>query len=156
MGRVIRCMACPISRLCGQVPGVWSVKPRLRLVPGTGLLVLTGGRPGIFLWVSPDGGDSWEQHNIAAMHNAKLAAGGGDPSLNYSAAVVDVKGPHDPRADPPETSSYTALGIASDGAVLVAYDRLAAGWPGGPGRWGPCDTAFTMRVHLAKASRMAQ
>lgn len=63
----------------GGQPFAWSVKPRLRLTSG-GVLVLAGGRPGIDLWASADGGESWSRWNLAAIHNARVGALG----ANYS------------------------------------------------------------------------
>jgi hypothetical protein len=133
----------------------WSVRPQLR-VTSKGILVLTGGRPGIDLWASADRGNSWTRFNIAETHNRLLA--GGDPSQLYDQQVVNVDGPHVPRALPePETSSYTGLTEAADGSLVVSYDRLANGWQNRvwaangtllPGCWGSADRIFTMRLTL--------
>lgn len=126
----------------------WSVKPRLRLTT-RGVLVLTGGRPGIFLWASADGGESWRMWNLAREHNTLINAGALAANYSYDAQVVNVSGPTTPRAKPePQTSSYTGLAEAADGAVVVSYDRIANGWKGPPGVWGDCDTLFTMRIRL--------
>jgi hypothetical protein len=51
--------------------GQWSVRPQLRVL-SNGLLVLSGGRPGIKLWVCADGaGESWQEIDIAREHNAR-------------------------------------------------------------------------------------
>jgi hypothetical protein len=127
----------------------WSVKPRLRLTRG-GVLVLTGGRPGIDLWASADGGESWARWNLAAEHNARAGALGANAT--YGAQVLNASGPTVPRANPPQTSSYTGMAEAGDGALVVSYDRLANGWAGPPGAWGECDMLFTMRVTFAVAA----
>ena len=133
----------------------WSVKPRLLFVPALQALLLTGGRPGLFLWTSTDGGDTWQAHNLAAAHNQGVS----QPADRFGAAVVNVTSAADPRADPPQTSSYTGLALLQQSAgaatVLVSYDRLANGWSGPPGPWGPCDTLFTMRVHLQSRSLLS-
>eukprot|EP00038_Savillea_parva_P011812 m.200281 g.200281 ORF g.200281 m.200281 type:complete len:461 (+) comp21010_c0_seq1:141-1523(+) len=133
----------------------WSVRPQLR-VTSQGMLVLTGGRPGIDLWASADVGATWTRFNIAAEHNRLL--GGGDPALLYDPQVVNVTSPHVPRALPePETSSYTGLTEAADGSLVLSYDRLANGWKDRiwaangtllPGCWGDADRVFTMRLTL--------
>ena len=125
----------------------WSVKPQL-LLTSKGVLLLTGGRPGIFMWASIDGGESWvKQWNLAAVHNKLVNAGALSANYTYDEQVVNVTGPKHSRARPqPETSSYTGLTEAKDGAVVVSYDRLANGWVGPPGVWGECDVPFTMRV----------
>ena len=114
----------------------------------TGIVVLTGGRPGINLWASADEGISWERFNLAEVHNGLVA----NTSLQYDAQVVNASGPRDHTALPtPQTSSYTGLVEADDGALVVSYDRIANGWHGPPGIWGDADTLFTMRVALAKS-----
>eukprot|EP00041_Stephanoeca_diplocostata_P023748 m.589619 g.589619 ORF g.589619 m.589619 type:complete len:462 (+) comp22372_c0_seq3:80-1465(+) len=152
--------------------GMWSVKPQLLVLPAPQrtpsgphrstaqnhlnrtdeaipfVLLLSGGRPGIFLWVSTDGGMTWDGHNIAEVHNAKLNGTGHNADWMYSAAVVNVTSPKDARANPPQTSSYTGLTVAEDGAVVLSYDRLANGWSGPPGKWGACDSLFSMRMHV--------
>eukprot|EP00040_Diaphanoeca_grandis_P002453 m.21716 g.21716 ORF g.21716 m.21716 type:complete len:356 (-) comp13512_c0_seq1:401-1468(-) len=127
------------------MPLAWSVKPRLRLL-SNGIVILTGGRPGIFLWVSNDVGATWQRFSITEKHNALVA----DPSLKYDDEVTKADGPHVPRANPPETSSYTGVAISSDGALIISYDRLANGWSGPPGKWGNCDALFVMRVHITQ------
>eukprot|EP01052_Picozoa_sp_SAG31_P013386 SAG31_NODE_803_length_12003_cov_25.248593_11_plen_418_part_00 len=142
-----------ISRL----PFAWSVKPRLR-VTSSGVLVLTGGRPGINMWASNTKGLHWSRFNLAAEHNRLLRAAGADQSLLFDEQVVNADGPHFPRAHPePQTSSYTGLVEAADGAMVISYDRLANGWKDrlwrkngtlAPGCWGSADVLFTMRVRL--------
>ena len=141
-----------------KLPFAWSVKPRLR-VTSKGLLVLTGGRPGIDLWASNDKGKSWTRFNIAAEHNRLLKAAGADKSLLFNEQVVNITSPFQKRAQPePQTSSYTGLAEAADGAMVVSYDRICNGWKERvwakngslePGCWGGADVLFTMRVYLS-------
>ena len=70
-----------------KLPFAWSVKPRLR-VTTKGVLVLTGGRPGIDLWASNDKGKSWSRFNIAAEHNTLMKAAGADGSLLFDEQVI--------------------------------------------------------------------
>ena len=87
----------------------------------------------------------WERFNLAEVHNGLVA----NTSLQYDAQVVNASGPRDHTALPtPQTSSYTGLVEADDGALVVSYDRIANGWHGPPGVWGDADTLFTMRVSL--------
>eukprot|EP01047_Picozoa_sp_COSAG01_P066669 COSAG01_NODE_9250_length_2504_cov_3.542067_3_plen_238_part_00 len=87
-----------------KLPFAWSVKPRLR-VTTKGLLVLTGGRPGIDMWASRDG-NHWSRWNLAAEHNKLMIAAGCGHGMLFSEQVVNVDGPHVHRALPePETSS---------------------------------------------------
>lgn len=57
-----------------QMPTQWSVRPLLTVLPDSGLVVLTGGRPGINLWASADGGEEWTRFNIAEKHNEGIKA----------------------------------------------------------------------------------
>jgi hypothetical protein len=115
-----------------RMEGVWSVEPQLVRLPN-GLILLSGGRPGIFLWVcSDENGERWEPWNLAAHHNALVR----DPALHY--------------AEPPQTTSYTGMTALGPDEVLLCYDRLANGWAGPPGPSGDADVVFTVRL---KATR---
>ena len=88
-------------------------------------LVLSTGRPWLYLWVSYTNGQTWASLNLAAAHNAGLAQG--DPN-RFSAACVNatVQGPAQA-----ETTAYTSLVGPTGGAdAVVCYDRLAHGWYG--------------------------
>ena len=132
---------------------LWAVRPWLLLL-GNGVLVLTGGRPGIYLHVSPDGnGETWQTYNLAAEHNRLV------PSRGRSLAFPNcsVKIPHPAPGNPctPEvTTSYTSLLPVGPNSLMVSYDRLSAGWtgPARDGAYGPADTVFTMRVDVSNAS----
>ncbi len=103
----------------------WGVKPTLLQIP-SGPLLLTTGRPGLFLWVSFDNGSSWTANNIAAAHNAALRPS--DPGRFSSKCVLaaQVQGPGEA-----ETTAYTSLVASVHGAdAVVCYDRLAHGWFG--------------------------
>ena len=124
----------------------WSVKPRVR-VAGNGVVLLSGGRPGIDLWASGDGGETFTRFNIAAIHN-RLIPYNSTSVPPFSQSVVNADSPHTPRANPPGTSSYTGLAFAADGSLVISYDRLANGWKGPPGKWGEFDALFTMRAKV--------
>ena len=132
------------------------VEPKLGRL-NNGLLVVSGGRPGLYLWVAADptlnggggGGPNataplaWEGFNLAAHHNAAVT----DPSLRYSS---DTPGGS-------ETTSYTGMVVTPDlngDAVVVSYDRLANGWspapypPGGQG----LSALFTVRITITKVA----
>ena len=76
-----------------QLPFAWSVKPRLR-VTSTGVLVLTGGRPGIDMWASNDKGDHWIRFNLAVEHNRLMAAAGADKSLLFDVGTQAIPARH--------------------------------------------------------------
>lgn len=121
-----------------RMAGVWSVEPALvRLA--NGLILLSGGRPGLFLWVCADGqGERWERLNLAEHHNACVT----DPALRFSDAFCEAK----ERVNPAQSTSYTDLIAVGPDEALVCYDRLANGWSGAPGPWGETDAVFCVRV----------
>ena len=124
---------------------------RLLAVPHSNLLILTGGRPGLFLWVSSDLGNSWETKNIAALHNQLVqptAKVSNVTQLQYVKEVVNVKNYTNHRANPPATSSYFGSTFNLDGDLVLSYDRLSDGWHGAHpnGAYGSFDAMFTMIV----------
>ena len=136
------------------------VEPKLGRL-NNGLLVVTAGRPGLYLWVAEDptarrragaGGAgsnltaplTWQGFNIAAHHNAAVT----DPALRYS---TDTPGST-------ETTSYTGMVVTPDrngNAVVVSYDRLANGWSPAPYPPPPrgghgVSALFTVRITITK------
>ena len=106
----------------------WGVRPVLLPLLSTAVpapLLLSTGRPGLFLWVSYTNGRTWSPLNLAAAHNAGLAQG--DPN-RFSAACVNTTVQAPAQA---ETTAYTSLVGPTGGAdAVVCYDRLAHGWYG--------------------------
>ena len=134
------------------------VEPKLERLTN-GLLVVSAGRPGLYLWVAVDpsapgssGANAtaaltWQGFNVAAHHNAAVT----DPSLRYSSDTPSSS----------ETTSYTgmvvqSLEVAGESGVVVSYDRLANGWSPAPypppasGGKG-LSALFTVRVNISKA-----
>jgi hypothetical protein len=97
----------------------WSVAPQiLRLHNGT--LVLSTGRPGIFLWFSQDGrGKDWRRYDLLEHHNITtpppLHIAHGERLKNYEPGAV-------------QTTAYTAMVEVSPNRVMMVYDRSPAGW----------------------------
>lgn len=129
------------------------VEPKLERL-NNGLLVVSAGRPGLYLWVAVDPTSpgsvadvsaalTWKGFNIAAHHNSAVT----DPSLRYSSDC--------PSND--ETTSYTGMEhiVSADYyAIVVSYDRLANGWspapyPPAPGGKG-LSAVFTVQVNISK------
>ena len=77
---------------------------------------------------------------MAAQHNALCR----DARLRFSSG----------RPGPAETTSYTGMAALPGGrAVLLSYDRLAAGWepaPFPPKEAGDLSALFTMRVNITR------
>mgnify|MGYP006296108251 CR=1 FL=1 len=121
-----------------RVEGAWSVEPQLVRLE-CGLLLLTGGRPGLLLWACSDGkGESWNKISLAAHHNDLMAEKG----LHYENEVCDGS----QTMNPPQSTSYTGMKRTGTNEALICYDRLANGWSGAPGPWGEEDAVFCVRV----------
>jgi hypothetical protein len=86
----------------------FSVYPCLRRLE-SGVIALSTGRPGVFLWLCADGrGGSWRPTDILAHHNA----------------VLDTR--H--HITPEKTTAYTQLVPDGPGRLLLFYDRTPFGW----------------------------
>lgn len=119
----------------------WSVEPQVVCLEN-GILLLSGGRPGLMLWVCTDGhGGHWQALNVAQHHNATFP----DSAQHFAEDCVAAT-----RVGTPSyTTSYTGMKATGPEEVLICYDRLGNGWGGAPGPWGPHDTVFTVRVRLS-------
>jgi hypothetical protein len=112
---------------------VRSVQPSLAVLDD-GAVVLSGGRPGVFVWLNLDGtGRSWQPIELAANHNA---AHPGDPITNKAA------GGH--------SSSYTEVVSLGGGDLLVIYDRLARGWQAIPKDAPETNSVWVVRLGLSR------
>ncbi len=127
--------------------GVFSVEPQL-LRLANGVLLISGGRPGLFVWTCSDGeGKHWERVNLAQHHNLHVP----DPALHFAEALCEGRG-----ADPAPTTSYTGMAAIGPDEALVCYDRLGNGWAGAPGTYGAFDAVFSVRLKLTPAKAPAQ
>ena len=124
----------------GRVMG--SARPRLMLFPD-GPLLLSGGRPGLFIWVNAAAdGEDWKRVNLARVHN-QLATQGHRYCKAFVAAGMDEReeqlttrrrwGHH-------VSTSYTSLVTTGRCQGMVMYDRNHRSvpqqncYPGGPRR----------------------
>ena len=165
--RVMSCHPCRSSR--GSADGrVWSapkmlapnvlgsVRPKLLRLP-SGQLLLSGGRPGLSIWLSSDAAaETWNRINVAAEHNRLVT----NPSWRYeqefandtdicSATTKSTSGcscQHP--TGPSSTTAYTSLLQVGPHQFLLQQDRLANGWKMPPGPWGDSDHTFSMRFTL--------
>lgn len=99
----------------------WSVAPQI-LKLENGVLVMSTGRPGTYLWFCEDGrGNAWQSIEVApGYHNAVTSvehhiefgksADGRQEGLGF------------------QTTSYTAMVEVRPNTVLLVYDRSATGW----------------------------
>ena len=93
--------------------GPFSVEPCLAVMKD-GTLVLSGGRPGLFLWFNADGtGKDWQQIDVRQYHNAYHS---GD-------AITEAQKRHDKN-----TTGYAELVAVNDNQLLYIYDRIPNGW----------------------------
>lgn len=85
-----------------------SVAPQVcRTANGT--LVLSTGRPGVFLWFSTDPrGSKWQSVDVISHHNRVL-----DPAFRMTAS---------------QTTAYTAMVEVAPDEMLLVYDRAPLGW----------------------------
>lgn len=118
--------------------GQWSVEPQLVCLDN-GVLLLSGGRPGLMLWACTDGeGQEWQSLDLAAHHNATFP----DRALHFAPDCLGAQS----AGEPAHTTSYTCMKAIGPDQVLLSYDRLGNGWQGAPGPRGPCDAVFAVRV----------
>jgi hypothetical protein len=124
--------------------GVVGVEPKLRVLK-SGHLALSTGRPGIYLYTSPDPPGQWQRFNIAQAHN-KLVK---EHELRFAGDV--------PGGGINGTTSYTGMAVASDtdaggasDAVFVSYDRLGNGW--GTVSKGQASAVFVMKLSIEAAA----
>jgi hypothetical protein len=125
------------------VAGAWSVEPQLVRLEN-GLLVLSGGRWGLFMWLCTDGeGNTWQPVNLAEHHNVCLD----EPHLRYTDETVRAE----VAPSQYQTTSYTGMIAVGPDEVMICYDRLAVGWSGGPSAAGELDAVFTVRARITPA-----
>ncbi len=111
----------------------FSVQPSLAGMKD-GTVVLSGGRPGLFLWVNTDGtGKDWQRVDVLAHHNACL--------------------PAEPIDRPNHTTSYTEVRPLDDTHLLYIYDRIPHGWEAIPGGSADTNSIWVLRVTLEKARK---
>ena len=145
----------PITTTAPTVPATpTGVEPKIERLPN-GLLVISAGRPGLYMWVAEDpttGSGSftatgagantagsgaafaqpleWTGFNVAAHHNAAF----GDTSLHFSSDT--------PGGD--ETTSYTGIAEVEPGVALLAYDKTCC-----KGREGEVQRVYSVRIAVS-------
>ena len=110
-----------------------SVQPSLAVMKD-GTVVLSGGRPGLYLWVNADGtGKDWVRVDVLAIHNSCH--------------------PSEPIDKPGRTTSYTEVVPLDDTHLLYVYDRVPHGWNAIPKDSADTNSVWVMRVRLANAKK---
>ncbi len=91
-----------------------SVQPSAAVLP-SGVIVLSGGRPGVSAWIDERGdGAEWTRIDLSAHHNAQVPD---EPHVTT-----------DGDATKHSTTGYTEVVVLDDQNLLVIYDRLRGGW----------------------------
>jgi len=102
-----------------------SVQPSLVVMDG-GLVALSGGRPGLFLWINADGtGTDWQAVDVQAHHNECCP----DETIGNS-------------------TSYTETVGLDDEHLLMIYDRIPHSWSAIPQDSPETNSAWVVRVGI--------
>jgi hypothetical protein len=108
--------------------GVFSVQPSVAVLRD-GALVLSGGRPGLFVWVNLAGnGKDWQKVDILAHHNARV--------------------PTETITKPDRTSSYTEVVALDERHLLLIYDRVPHSWSAIPTDSAATNSVWVVRLTL--------
>jgi hypothetical protein len=114
------------------------VAPCLRRL-SNGVLALTTGRPGLFLWLSDDPrGRSWQSIDLLAHHNA---------ALDERHRIRPGQGGF--HEDPDQTTAYTGLVEVAPNRLLLTYDRVPLGWKGVPTDSEERNRIYVMEIEIA-------
>jgi len=109
-----------------------SVQPSLAVMKD-GTVALSGGRPGIFVWINANGtGNDWQVIDIQAHHNACC-----------------------PKETVGSSSCYTELVALDERHLLLIYDRIPGGWGGIPKDSPESNSAWVVRVEVSRDEEKA-
>jgi hypothetical protein len=132
-------------------PTVLSARPMLQRVPlpsGAGAaLVMTGGRPGLNVWVNWLGdGDAWVTFNLAAVHNQRVAQGG----HKFCDEYVHGATYHYNTSQSSAYNSVVALGPSAEGLsrALVCYPLGGSDLRPGPSGSCHSNTTYVYCIQL--------
>jgi len=132
--------------------GPGSVQPSLAVLPG-GLVALSGGRPGIYVWFNTDGtGRNWQAVDIVAAHNACRPAAdriNPDVRMGWGKSVEEMKR----SGDTGFTSCYTDLAVLDERTLLLIYDRVGFHWLPIPDDSEETKSVWVMRLRVDADSR---
>jgi hypothetical protein len=109
----------------------FSVQPSLAVLKD-GTVVLSGGRPSIYLWFGRDGtGKDWQRVDLEPHHDACHPK---EPVRNA-------------------TSSYTEVVAVGDRELLCIYDRIPKGWHAIPKDSPDTNSNWVVRITVEKTGR---
>jgi len=113
-----------------QMDGPFSVQPSLARLQG-GMLALSGGRAGLYLWLNPAGDAlQWQTLDIMAHHNACRPA---EPIT------------------PDTTTAYTEIVALDEHTLLYMYDRIPNSWAAIPDEMDDANSIWVMRAQVERA-----
>ena len=116
----------PIDRL-----PAWGVLPQVNRL-SNGALVISCGRPGLFIWFSTDPrGEHWEPFDLMAHHNSEMGEAHQISPGKYGLEPVTREQYYTVHHNfdlPDQTTSYTSMLEVEPGRLLIAYDRMPYGW----------------------------
>lgn len=116
--------------------GPFSVQPSLAQLPD-GTLALSGGRPGLHLWLNTDGSaQSWQGIDMLAHHNACHPDETIAPSPEHNHQQ--------------QTSAYTEVIAVDDQHFLYLYDRIGNGWHAIPEEMDETNSVWLVRVTVER------
>jgi|GEM_PF-541794 len=105
-----------------------SVQPSLAVMQD-GTVLLSGGRPGILLWINANGtGNGWQTVDVRAHHNQLL--------------------PAEPIGDFPATTSYGEILAIDNKHLLLIYDRTPRGWDPIPQGSPESNSVWVVRIGI--------
>eukprot|EP00039_Didymoeca_costata_P002576 m.61193 g.61193 ORF g.61193 m.61193 type:complete len:436 (+) comp11385_c0_seq3:249-1556(+) len=125
---------------------------------GSTIYLVTGGRPGLNLWVSADKGVSWDTWNMAKEHNQLLSGSGIANYSTYSfcpAFVNQSDGKHMGHATWSSSTGYTGLSKLTPSTALYCYDSShggSGGYPSTPppGCQPPLSSVFCLTISIGE------
>lgn len=113
--------------------GPRSVEPCLRRL-NSGLLALSGGRPGLFLWLCTDGAcRQWHTFDVLKHHNTTC----GHPEWLLA-------------EDGSQTTAYTEIVEIEPDRLLYIYDRIPMGWRAVPADSPDRNMIFVVEIHVER------
>ncbi|MXX26895.1 MAG: exo-alpha-sialidase [Caldilineaceae bacterium SB0668_bin_21] len=116
----------PIDRL-----PAWGVLPQVNRL-SNGALVISCGRPGLFIWFSTDPrGEHWEPFDLMAHHNSEMGEAHQISPGKYGLEPVNREQYYTVHHNfdlPDQTTSYTSMLEVEPGRLLIVYDRMPYGW----------------------------
>jgi hypothetical protein len=113
------------------IPNALSVQPSLAVMRD-GTVVLSGGRPGVYLWIDTTGrGDAWQQVEIVPPEDIAPLTWADVAKRNLNVL---------------KTSCYSEVVVLDERHLLVIYDQIPCGWHSIPPESTETNSVWVMRV----------